>query len=104
MYKRKIADKKIQQGWEGFKQLCLALNQLPDPQEFFDLYLTPKERDDLANRFLIVQKLLENQLSQREMALELDVSIAKITRGSNELKSCSQALIEFINSNIKSKE
>lgn len=96
MYKPQVTNKKMQEGWSKFKDLCLALNKLSNPQEFFDLYFTPSEREDLTSRYLIVQALLESKLSQREIAEKLEVSIAKITRGSNELKSCSPELLEFI--------
>jgi TrpR family trp operon transcriptional repressor len=96
MHKRKAGEQNNQDGWSGFMSLCKALNELDEPQDFFDLYFTPKEREDLASRYLIVRELLKNQLNQRDMAEELDVSIAKITRGSNELKSCSPTLLTFI--------
>lgn len=83
-------------GWQGFINLSVALQELKNPQEFFELFLTPSEREDFANRYLIVRELLKNKTNQRDMAAELNVSISKITRGSNELKGCSPELIQFI--------
>ena len=40
----------------------------------------------METRCLIIKALLEKKAPQRQIAEELNVSIAKITRGSNELK------------------
>ncbi|MCB1084045.1 MAG: trp operon repressor, partial [Simkania sp.] len=54
------------------------------------------ERVDLSKRILIVQELLNGEKTQREMAKDLQVSIAKITRGSNELKGIDEKLKQFL--------
>ena len=87
---------KEQTGFCGFIQLCLALKNAEQAEEFFDLFMTPQDKQDFAARFLIVKELLKNGKSQRDMAADLNVSIAKITRGSNSLKKCSKELTEFI--------
>ena len=53
-------------------------------REFLDDLLTPQELKELPKRWQIV-KLLAKGMPQREIAKELDVSIATITRGSREL-------------------
>ena len=53
--------------------------------------LTPEEYENIAKRMLILEALMKKELSQREIAKQYNVSIAKITRGSNELKSKSEA-------------
>lgn len=50
------------------------------------LLLTVEEQEQLADRTLLLQALLEGKQTQREMAKTLNISIAKITRGSNMLK------------------
>lgn len=46
--------------------------------------LTPREHDDIVVRWQIVKRLYKG-MPQREIAKELGVSIATITRGSREL-------------------
>ena len=85
-----------QDGWQHFLELCLAAK---DPQilsELFGLLLTHEEKSDMKTRCLIIRDLLTQKKTQRQMAEELHVSIAKITRGSNELKRISPELMRFI--------
>lgn len=82
----------------AFKQLiklCLEENSQLS-LELFDLFLTPEEKEALSTRYLIIQALLQQKKSQREIAKELQVSIAKITRGSNELKRMKPSLIQYL--------
>ncbi len=51
----------------------------------FDL-LSPAEYKELAVRWQIV-KMLENKVPHREIAKELKVSVATVTRGSRELNN-----------------
>ena len=53
---------------------------------WFDILLTQAEKSDIADRIQILEGLLKNKLSQRDLAAELQVSISKITRGSNALR------------------
>ena len=48
--------------------------------------LTPEECQALPKRLVLIECLLEGQASQRAIAEKTGISIAKITRGSNELK------------------
>jgi len=85
-------------GWRGFLELC---SKAKSPKEFdalFGLFLTHAERDDIATRALIVRELLKGKKTQREIAKELNVSIAKITRGSNSLKIIGQDLRRLLES------
>ncbi len=52
--------------------------------EFLVDLLTPREYAEIVKRWQIV-KLLAKDIPQREIAKELEVSIATITRGSREL-------------------
>ena len=79
-------------GWQGFLSLCLKAKTAEKLHELLWLYLTPEERKDIATRYLIIQELVSGNKTQREMAKELGVSIAKITRGSNFLKMASKKL------------
>ncbi|MCH9644760.1 MAG: trp operon repressor [Gammaproteobacteria bacterium] len=73
-------------GWKQFLGLCLKVKKADELNQFFELFLTPEEQRAIAERCRIVQGLLKQEQSQREIAEELGVSIATITRGSNQLK------------------
>jgi TrpR family transcriptional regulator, trp operon repressor len=90
-----------QAGWRSFIKLCLATKNDKMLSSLFDLLLTPEERESIAMRCLIIVDLLKQEKTQRDMADNLHVSIAKITRGSNELKRMSPKLIEFLKENLK---
>ncbi len=53
---------------------------------FLTTLLTISEKTELIKRYRIIKELLENTKTQREMASDLQVSIANVTRGSNLLK------------------
>jgi TrpR family trp operon transcriptional repressor len=79
-------------GWRGFLKLCREAKNEKELDELFWLFLTPEEREDIQTRFLIVRELIRGKKTQREMAKDLGVSIAKITRGSNFIKQMSKDL------------
>ncbi|HVV67855.1 MAG TPA: trp operon repressor [Gammaproteobacteria bacterium] len=87
-------------GWQTFLDLCLGLENPKELSSLLDLLLTPEEKDNLAMRCLIVQALLQKRHTQREIAENLQVSIAKITRGSNELKRMPAKLLEYLRDNL----
>lgn len=83
-------------GWRYFLELCMAAEDDKTLSELFGLLLTAEEKDSIETRCLIIKALLEQKLPQRKMSEELNVSIAKITRGSNELKRISVKLKKFL--------
>jgi TrpR family trp operon transcriptional repressor len=87
-------------GWRSFLSLCLAADDEKELTEVLGLFLTPEEKSSIETRCLIVKALLEQKITQRQMSEELEVSIAKITRGSNELKRISPKLLEFLQKNL----
>jgi TrpR family trp operon transcriptional repressor len=87
---------KLKAGWRGFLALCLKQQDEKALEQLFDLFLTPEEKENLATRYSIVQALLKHELPQREIAKQLNVSIAKITRGSNELKRMDKKLLQTL--------
>jgi TrpR family transcriptional regulator, trp operon repressor len=89
-----------QVGWRCFTKLCLATENESLLSSLFDLLLTQEEKECVAMRCLIVMDLLKKEKTQRSMAEDLRVSIAKITRGSNELKRMPSQLIEFLKENM----
>jgi len=89
-----------QAGWRVFTQLCLESDNEKMLSSLFDLLLTQEEKESIATRCLIVVELLKQKKTQRAIAEDLHVSIAKITRGSNELKRMPPKLIEFLKENM----
>lgn len=79
-------------GWRSFLKLCRAAKGEKELDELFWLLLTPEERKDISTRILIVKELVRGEKTQRQIAKDLKVSIAKITRGSNFLKTTSTTL------------
>lgn len=89
-----------QEGWRFFTQLCLATKNDKMLSSLFDLLLTQEEKESIAMRCLIIADLLKQEKTQREMSENLHVSIAKITRGSNELKRMPPKLIAFLKEHL----
>lgn len=85
-----------QLGWESIIQLCMSIEDKAMLEQFFDLLFTAEEKESINTRFLIIVALLKQEMSQREIAKTLGVSIAKITRGSNELKRVSGKLKKLL--------
>jgi TrpR family trp operon transcriptional repressor len=81
---------------QEFAKLCRETQSETQLLELFDLFFTPDEIDNLKLRYSIVQALLQQTKPQRQIAKELNVSIAKITRGSNELKRLNQAFLQYL--------
>ena len=57
--------------------------------------LTPQERDDIAERWQLIQALASG-LTQREVAKKCKVSISKVTRGAHELQYGSGGFWRFL--------
>lgn len=73
-------------GWRGFIELCANIHDKADFNKLCDLFFTIEEKETFASRYLIITALIEEKLTQREIAEKNKVSIAQITRGSNALK------------------
>ena len=87
--------------WHDFLTLCLKSKNTDELEKLLDCFLTIDEKKDIAVRYLIIKYLLENKVTQRDMSEKLNVSIAKITRGSNALKTIDERLKEFLEKNTK---
>jgi len=79
--------KKSDCAWQEFLQQCMKFNKIEDLAEFFNVFLTISEREEIPKRLQIVNELLKGEKTQREIAENLKVSIANITRASNIIKS-----------------
>ncbi|MDO8483262.1 MAG: Trp family transcriptional regulator [bacterium] len=69
---------------EELMRLLVSIKNPKLMDEFLEDLLTPAEFEDISIRWQII-KLLSKRVPQREIAGNLGVSIAKITRGSREL-------------------
>ncbi|GAM58812.1 transcriptional repressor protein trpR [Vibrio ishigakensis] len=56
-------------------------------QTLLSIMLTADEREALVTRAKILDMLLNQQCSQRQISQDLGVGIATVTRGNNELKN-----------------
>jgi len=83
-------------GWQQFLNMCLALKERTELDGFLGFLLTAEEREQIATRILLTKALLEKKKPQREIAKELKISIAKITRGSNALKMLDEKQIAML--------
>jgi TrpR family trp operon transcriptional repressor len=87
---------KYKEGWSSFIELCLATQDPKTLVALFNFLFTPEEKENLAARYLITRELLLDEKPQRQIAKELEVSIAKITRGSNALKHIDKKLLDYL--------
>jgi len=85
----KVMKQKHLANWQAFLKLCTQMKSKNDFSLLLDLFLTQAEQEDVALRYNIVEELLRGKRTQREIAREFGVSIAKITRGSNALRTAS---------------
>jgi TrpR family trp operon transcriptional repressor len=88
-------------GWQDFLALCSKVKSPEAFNQFFDLFLTLEEKENLAQRYLIIKALEESKLTQREIADHFHVSISQITRGSNALKIINAKVKKFLKTNLR---
>lgn len=81
--------------------LCSKAEQEKLLDDWLRLLFTPSELEDLNKRLDLITALIKNEETQREIAKNHEVSIAKITRGSNALKISSPELRVFLEKNLK---
>ncbi|MES2122203.1 MAG: trp operon repressor [Chlamydiota bacterium] len=87
-------------GWQGFIKLCVETKNPKDLQELFDLFFTLEEKEALGLRMQLIRALLEHKRTQREISEDLNISISKITRGSNALKIINDRLKEYLKASL----
>jgi len=68
--------------WAKFLELFLGVKDREILDMLFQLFMTMNERDMLVDRYRLVKALLATDLSQREIADILHLSISKVTAGS----------------------
>lgn len=90
----------MKSSWKSFLTLCLKAKTADELSDLLNCFLTIEEKESIADRYAIIKALLDEKLPQRDIAAQLDVSIAKITRGSNAMKSIPPKLKLFLQKNI----
>jgi TrpR family transcriptional regulator, trp operon repressor len=83
-------------GWKAFIKLIQHLETPEDINHCMGLLLTHEEQYDMGKRILVVKHLLAEDMTQRDLSKKLNVSIAKITRGSNALKTITPSLRKLL--------
>ncbi len=83
-------------GWSQLLNLCLNAESKEQLNSLFELLFTLEEKEQLALRVELVRELLEGKNTQREISRQLNISIAKITRGSNALKKIDLSLKQYM--------
>lgn len=104
MIKRQFLQKKPRatqkDRWQRFIVLCTQLHTEKEFAELFNLFLTKAEQADIADRYDITMELLRGEATQRTLAKQLNISIAKITRGSNALKIIHPKIKQILQKNL----
>jgi len=77
------------------------LDNTNDAETLLPLLLSPEEMVAINSRVVVYKALMDGQLSQREIAKTHNVSIATITRGSNNLKSMSPIQRQFLQQSLQ---
>lgn len=84
---------------KSLSEIMLLLKKAPSDEiqtELLDLFFTDNELEQLVARYRIIKGLMAERETQRELSASLQLSIAKITRGSNALKRRSPALLTYL--------
>ena len=82
----------------AFNELVSAISATSDKDllaDFLRSLLTEYELDEITKRWALV-RLIDDGMSQRNIAKELGLSLCKITRGSRELKKENSAFARMI--------
>lgn len=85
-----------QNGWKNFISLLESAKESSELDELMQALFTYDEKDQMALRIELLAELLRKEKPQRQIASELGISIATITRGSNLLKSLKPKLRSFL--------
>ena len=77
----------LESSWctEELIKTLLQMDTQEKMQDFLEGILTPKELDEIATRLQIV-KMLKEKIPQHQIAEELGLGVATVTRGSKELQ------------------
>jgi TrpR family transcriptional regulator, trp operon repressor len=83
-------------GWLDFIAMCHHTRSEAELDALLKLLLTLDEQEQLTTRVELLRALLRDEKPQRAISQDLKISIAKITRGSNALKTIGPGLRNFL--------
>ncbi len=84
------------ENWRDFIDLCQNVSSEHELSELLDFFFTIEEKQHIVTRVELVRELLQGNKTQRGIAQDLGISIAKITRGSNSLKTINEPLRKYL--------
>ncbi|WP_419834220.1 trp operon repressor [Endozoicomonas atrinae] len=87
------------ESWFQVIKLLKGQQDVEALHEVMGVLLTREEREAIGSRLAIMRALLSGEESQREIARRIGVSITKVTRCSNYLKTLSGTEISMIEQN-----
>lgn len=93
-----------QHGWTKFLELCHEAESIENLAQIMAFFLTYEEKEHVADRMIIIENLLNANCSQRVLAQKFGISIAKITRGSNALKTLDAEIKNQLKVKLSQKE
>lgn len=88
-------------GWQKFLELMIDVKDPVMMEELSKLFFTAEERDAISKRSRIIGELLKEEKTQRKIAADFNLSIAKITRGSNALKETKPKMKKYLKKKLK---
>jgi TrpR family transcriptional regulator, trp operon repressor len=85
----KLNEKRMnEQEWlDWIEKFGTSITNTDEAIGLLDAVLTHAEREGLPKRLKIFEELFKGELTQRDIASKLNVSIANVTRGSNTIKA-----------------
>ncbi|GAM62796.1 transcriptional repressor protein trpR [Vibrio ishigakensis] len=90
-----------EQEWTKVLQMIEKAVDEGSQQTLLSIMLTADEREALVTRAKILDMLLNQQCSQRQISQDLGVGIATVTRGNNELKNRSDDELKVLSELLK---
>lgn len=84
-------------GWNEFAALIGKAHTDDMLSQIMNCMFTEEEKQQLGKRVLLTRALLKSEMPQRDISRKLNISISKITRGSNMLKSLEPKVHDYLN-------
>ncbi len=72
---------------KAFYKAFVGLKNVKEVEKFFYDMFTSDERKTFAERWKLITKILEGGKTQRELAAELKISLARVNHGNKQVKN-----------------
>ena len=96
-----VNDPRVNENFSELARILSKVNESPLMEDFLCCLLTKAEIADIAGRWALIKALRQN-ISQREIAKDLSISLCKITRGSREMKKDNSGFMRVLSKFEKS--